>query len=283
MEGFIFVDKPVGYTSHDVVAIVRKKLSMKKVGHSGTLDPFATGLLIIAVGRYTKIIPLMDAMPKRYSAVGVFGEERDTEDIEGKVIKTANLPSESYEEFESLLKNNFSGTIEQIPPAYSALKVNGKRAYDLARKGEEVVLPVRKINIHEISLLNYDRHSFEIDVSVSRGTYIRSLVRDIGRAVSSAAYTTSLRRTAIGFVSVDDATSIDSISEVDVLPFSDIFPDIPSVIVEDEGIQKKLLNGDIRVLNNLEEPKTVFYDMKGKLLALAEKRGGSGAYLFVGV
>ncbi len=200
MEEIIFVDKPAGITSFGAVARVRRVLSEReghkvKVGHTGTLDPFATGLLILMAGKATKRCPEFMKLDKVYEATLCLGSTSTTGDPEGEITQTS-AELISREQFEQTIQK-FVGEIEQTPPAYSAIKINGQRAYKLARAGKEVEIPVRKIQIYSIDILDFDYPSAKIRCHVSSGTYIRTLAEDIGKDLGCGAYLTALRRTQI--------------------------------------------------------------------------------------
>ena len=222
---FLLIDKPKGITSHDVVDKVREIVGENppkntysggqvKVGHAGTLDPNATGLLIVGVGRdSTKKLSLITKDKKTYEAEVYFGEERDTDDDEGMVIsKAQGVLAPSKEEIDLTL-SNFIGTQEQIPPPYSAIKLKGKKAYELARKGKNVELKPRKITVYSIKALSYSYPTLEIETIVSSGTYIRALARDIGKRLGMGAYLKNLRRTKIGNYDIKNAVALDELSK----------------------------------------------------------------------
>jgi tRNA pseudouridine55 synthase len=212
---FLLIDKPAGITSHDVVDEVRRITGERKVGHGGTLDPMATGLLIVAVGRSStkQLGTLINKTSKTYLAEMFLGEERDTHDIEGVAVeKKNNFPKPKKAPLKKLLEE-FKGEIEQIPPKHSAIKVGGTKAYKLARKGKEVNLPRRKVTIYDLRLVSYKFPILKIKAEVSSGTYIRALARDIGRRIGSGAYLTSLRRTKIGKYSVNEAVTLDKLTK----------------------------------------------------------------------
>ena len=209
---FLLIDKPKGMTSHDVVDEVRKVTGQKKVGHAGTLDPNATGLLIVAVGREsTKKLGGLLKKDKVYEAQLILGETRDTDDVEGKILEKIEVNNPpTTEEVKKVLKS-FIGKQKQAPSIYSAIKVKGKKAYELAREGKKVELEPRDIEIFEIHLLKYEFPTLKINIKVSSGTYIRSLARDVGEKLESGAYLKELRRTQIGFYSVEDAVQLKSL------------------------------------------------------------------------
>lgn len=207
MEEIIFVDKPAGMTSFGAVARVRRILSQReghkvKVGHTGTLDPFATGLLILLAGKATKKAPELTKKDKAYEATIRLGEVSTTGDPEGEITKTgAKMPTS--EEIAEVLKR-FIGKIEQKPPIFSAIKINGQRAYKLARKGQEVEMPSRTVEIYDIEQISYSEPVLQIRTHVSSGTYIRTLAEDIGKALGCGAYCSALRRTQIADYKLDE-------------------------------------------------------------------------------
>ena len=201
MEEIIFVDKPAGMSSFGAVARVRRILSEReghkvKVGHTGTLDPFATGLLILLAGKATKKAPELSKKDKVYEATLRLGAVSTTGDPEGEITINDEAPAFTLDEID-VVARQFVGEIEQTPPAFSAIKINGQRAYRLARAGKEVEMPKRKVQIFSLEVLNYQAPYLKIRTHVSSGTYIRSLAEDLGRALGCGAYTTELRRTKI--------------------------------------------------------------------------------------
>lgn len=217
MNKILLIDKDPGWTSHDVVAKVRSYYSQKKeakvkAGHAGTLDPFASGLLVILLGKETKNQDKYMKLDKEYEADLKLGFTSETGDPEGEIKKTGDSKKIPKEEIEKIL-TQFTGEIAQTPPKHSAIKIGGKRAYDLARKGLDFELPERRVNIYEIKIMKYSYPNLSILVKCSSGTYIRSLAIDIGQELGCGAYLTSLRRTKVGKYSVDDAESIDNISK----------------------------------------------------------------------
>ena len=210
VQGLLLIDKPAGMTSHDVVQRVRRVYGERSIGHLGTLDPFATGLLILLLGRATRLATFIDAEPKIYEALISFGEETDTDDETGTVIRTADPPTEDA------VKNAIAcltGKISQVPPAYSAKSVDGTRAYDAARRGEPLQLPAVDVTVHSWELGSYSNGKLSAVITCSGGTYIRALARDLGRLTSSAAHLASLRRTRAGNFDVAHAATLDSLSK----------------------------------------------------------------------
>ena len=214
MDGVLVVAKPVGPTSHDVVGLIRRLSGTKRVGHGGTLDPFASGVLPVFLGRATRLVEYHLGDRKRYRATVCFGASSTTDDLEG-ALTPAEGPAPSRSAVDDALAA-FRGEIEQRPPAYSAIKVAGRRAYAMARAGQTVELAPRRVTIDTIDVVGWDEATpgepvAIVDVECSAGTYIRSLVRDLGGAVGSAAYLGALTRTASGAFSLEDAVSLDSV------------------------------------------------------------------------
>ena len=209
-----YLDKPLGWTSFDVVKRIRGKLHHRlgikklKVGHAGTLDPLATGVLIVCTGKMTKQIDELQAHVKEYVAEITLGATTPSFDLETPIDATYSTEHITREQVEQVLQQQFVGSIKQVPPSYSACKVDGHRAYKMARKGKEVELKAKELVIDEIELLNYSMPRIEIRVVCSKGTYIRALARDIGHALGSGAHLTALRRTRVGGVRVDDCLQV---------------------------------------------------------------------------
>ena len=248
MHGWIILDKPVGIGSTPCVSRVKRALrdaglKKPKVGHGGTLDPLASGVLPIAIGEATKLAGRMLDATKTYDFTISFGAETDTLDAEGEVIATSDHRPDENDILDTLA--GFTGTIEQMPPAYSALKVDGKRAYDLARAGEAVDLQSRTVTIFELRLLTASRDSATFSATVSKGTYIRSLARDIALAVGSRGHVTMLRRTRAGPFGLEQAISLDKLDEIAkarslnevVLPLVAGLDDIPALLVTPDEAQ----------------------------------------------
>ena len=212
---FLLIDKPKGMTSHDVIDGVRRITGERRVGHAGTLDPNATGLLIVGVGREAtrKLGKIAKDTKKTYIAEIFLGETRDTDDVEGKTVKSTSLSLRlNQREIKQILKK-FAGEQEQVPPAYSAIKIKGKKAYELAREGKSLSLSSRKVVIYSIKLLKYKYPVLKIETEVSSGTYIRALARDIGEKLGCGAYLKNLRRTGIGNYKIENAVVLEKISK----------------------------------------------------------------------
>lgn len=213
------VDKPTGMSSHDVVNAVRHSVGERRVGHAGTLDPAATGVLVVGIGQGTRLMGLLTDNTKSYVASVRFGEETSTDDAEGEVVRTTEVPAElEQQERAQRVLASFVGEQMQVPPAYSAISVNGKRAYARARAGEEVTLEARPVSVFSADLLSIEREDngalvWNAAFSVSKGTYIRSLARDLGRAADSAAHLCRLCRTASGLVTLRDCVRLEDLQE----------------------------------------------------------------------
>lgn len=220
MEGILLVDKPAGWTSHDVVAKIRSIIKSEtgqkiKVGHTGTLDPFATGLLVLVLGSHTKRAAEFSKLDKTYEAELTLGKTSTTGDIEGEIsLKSSKKPSE--DEIKAVL-SQFEGQIDQTPHQYSAVKVGGQRAYKAAREGKTVEIKPRKVTIHSISEVKYDYPKLSFTTSVSSGTYIRSLAEDIGAKLGTGAYLSALRRTSVSDFDVKDAYTLQNLANYAII------------------------------------------------------------------
>lgn len=249
MDGIILVNKEKDFTSHDVVSIV-KKITESKVGHTGTLDPNATGVLPLLIGNATKISKYLINHDKEYEAVIQLGKKTTTADIEGEVIEEKEVPEKIYIECENILKS-FIGKQKQTPPAYSAIKVNGKKLYSYAREGIKIEIEPRNIEIYNIELMNINKEEKQISfrVSCSKGTYIRSLCEDIADKLGTVGYMKDLKRTKVGDFEIKEAITIDELKEKfekndfsDVITIENIFKDMPKIELNENNI-KQYLNG----------------------------------------
>ena len=259
------MDKKEGITSFSSLSSVKREAKGSKVGHAGTLDKFASGLMIVLIGQATRLNPVFSSMGKSYIAEITFGMETDTLDPEGTVIRTAPVPAE--EEIRRVLPS-FCGRQKQVPPMYSAIHVDGRRAYREARSGREVEMPEREISIESIELLSFDGTRAVISASVSKGTYIRALARDIGERAGSAAYVSALRRTSIGPYTLSDI----GLSTKELLDRTGLF----STAVLDASRRKQIENGmlDSRWILSDEDPERPFaYLYLDGLFAFGERKG----------
>jgi len=277
MFGLLNINKPVGPTSHDIVAGVRKLVGRRKhkVGHAGTLDPFADGVLIVCVGQATRLADYIQQQTKQYRAGVTLGASSDTHDIQGEITLNPGAAAVSEADLREAIKA-FVGRIDQIPPAHSAIHVNGRRAYDLARAGRDVDLPAREVNICDITLVDFAWPEFTIDITCGAGTYIRSLARDIGRKLGVGAYCGSLTRTAIGKFSIDSA-----VAPADVDPAADLIDPIEAldsmtrVAVEPEEANRLAMGKTAAPVRapDAPTPEIAVTDRTGGLLALAKLTG----------
>ncbi len=213
MDGFWLIDKEKDWTSFDVCARMRKILNIKKVGHTGTLDPFATGLLVVATGKCTKLIPFLEKDKKTYVTKILLGKTSETLDPESEIVDCEYDQEPDRKEVEKIIKEKFLGKISQIPPQFSAIKIKGKKACDIARKGEKVELEPRKTEVFRMKILSYDFPELELELEVSAGFYVRSLARDLGKALAGGGLCEELRRIKVGDLDIRDAENIDNISE----------------------------------------------------------------------
>ena len=279
MTGILLIDKPQGWTSSDVVAKLRGILHERRIGHSGTLDPLATGLLVVFVGRATRAVEFAEAHDKRYLAGLRLGCVTDTQDITGTQIGGEPRPVTDAE-LEAALAA-FRGEIEQIPPMYSAIKVGGKKLYEIARRGGEVERRPRRIMIHALRLAGREGEDYLLDVSCSKGTYVRTLCHDIGLRLGCGGCMSSLRRVQAGDFSVEQAYTLQQVQEAAdrgeaeslLLPVDRLFAQYPALTLSPSE-EKKLRNGStLTAGTELAGPCRV-YAASGGFLALCEARDG---------
>lgn len=269
--GLALVDKPAGITSHDVVAVVRRATGARRAGHAGTLDPFATGLLVVLLGRATRLIPYVDGEPKVYDATIRFGEETDTDDSTGLVTRRAEIPSDAAIAggIERL-----TGEIEQLPPAYSAKSVNGVRAYAAARRGAPIELAPVRVVVDEWRSLDRDGADLRARIVCGGGTYVRALARDLGRFTASAAHLVALRRVASGNFSIDAANSLDDFANGTAVtrPAREAVSQLPIRVVA-ESDRARVAHGNPVGVESAEAV-VALVDGADSLLAIAEYRDG---------
>lgn len=247
--GLVLIDKPTSWTSHDVVAKVRKALGTKKVGHAGTLDPLATGLLVLGIESGTKLLTFLVGADKTYEATIRLGQQTVSDDSESEVVKSAGLDEIAQISEEDIAREiaNLTGTIMQTPSSVSAIKVAGKRAYDLVRAGEKVELKAREVKIHRFELLSVSRTNgyLEVKVSVecSSGTYIRALARDLGASLGIGGHITALRRTKVGHFDVKEANSIEELEALRLTKLSEAAKQLFPVIELADSEVTDLIHG----------------------------------------
>lgn len=260
MNGVVIVDKPKGMTSRDVVNIVSKKYSTKKVGHTGTLDPIATGVLVLCIGKATKLVSRLTSLEKEYIATVILGEETDTLDITGNVIDD-KICIKTQKEIEEVLKS-FIGSYNQEVPKYSAVKINGKKLYEYAREDKNVILPKRIVHIKSIELLGdvtykNNKTIFSFKCVVSKGTYIRSLIRDIAQRLNTVGIMSDLRRVKQGSFDIKNSVKLENLSNDDIISIRNIL-NVKKVKLTSD-IRKKILNG-APVDNIYNEDEVLFVD-----------------------
>ncbi len=246
--GILAIDKPAGITSHDVVSRMRRLTGEGRIGHAGTLDPAATGLLIVCLGPATRLADLIMAKTKSYEARIVFGAQTDTDDAEGQVVKQAAIPANLTDtDFAQRILSEFLGEQLQMPPQFSAIKKGGVKAYQVARKGGTFELEPRRINISKIELLQVGQNFWDVFAEVSKGTYIRSLARDIGERAGSLAHLGSLRRTSCGSLDVSAAHKLEDLEMKSINEIKELFIDVINDLGVDESkIPKALIERIVR-------------------------------------
>ncbi len=267
-DGLLLVDKPAGMTSHDVVLAARRAFGESRIGHAGTLDPFATGLLVLLLGRATRLLPHLDGTPKVYEATIRLGAETETDDLHGAVVRVAEPPGDAA--IADAIAQ-LTGSLEQIPPTYSAKRIGGRRAYDAARAGVALELAPARVEVFAGRDVERDGDVLRATIECGGGTYVRAIARDLGRLTGSAAHLTGLRRTRSGPFSVADAVTVDDLRQgrATLRPALDALPTIPHVEL-DETDAERVLRG-IAVQRTRHEPRAALVDARnGQLLAFAE-------------
>lgn len=269
-DGVLLVDKPAGLTSHDVVALARRSSGVRRIGHTGTLDPFATGLLVLLVGQATRLARFVEDEPKVYEATIEFGRETDTDDMTGTVVREADLPT--VIEIDGGIRA-LTGVIEQIPPAFSAKKVGGQRAYAAARSGTPLELRPVSITVHGWEIRGRSPERLHATITCSGGTYVRALARDLGRGAGSAAHLSALRRVRSGVFDVRDAHTFEELrtSSVSVAAMRSAIPGIPSQALEEPEVQRVRHGQSIRARS--AGAMIALVDSAGDLVAIAERDG----------
>ena len=275
MNGIVIIDKPAGWTSQDVVSKLRGVLRTKRIGHGGTLDPMATGVLPVFVGRATRGVEFFEHAEKIYEAVLRLGITTDTEDTSGTVLEEKEVPLTEADVLAVLPR--FRGEIMQIPPMYSALKVNGKKLYELARAGKEVERQPRPITIHELELLEFTGNTARLRVHCSKGTYIRTLCKDIGEALGCGGCMAALRRVQAGEYTIDEAVPLETLLESEtpeqyLRPLDSMFRNYPAVTLTEKQ-EKRCRNGNSFTLG-INEGTYRVYNQAGEFLALSKVESG---------
>ena len=278
MIGFINLNKPPGQSSRDAVNVVQRLVRPAKIGHCGTLDPLATGVLVVCVGPATRLTNLVQEASKTYVGDFRLGVSSETEDIEGQLEPLIDAPVITADQIEAVLPE-FTGEIAQMPPKFSALKVNGKRAYDLARQGKEVELKPRQIKVYSLRLTAFDYPHFQLEIECGTGTYVRSLGRDIGARVGSAAIMTALVRTAIGGFSIDVAVSSNDLDADNIgqylLPVDNCLQGVERVVLGDDQALGLVDAKPVCLPDHAGSERVVAVDGQGRVLAVLLRREDS--------
>ncbi|NCP15977.1 tRNA pseudouridine(55) synthase TruB [bacterium] len=282
ISGILVVDKPVGLTSHDVVQIIRSGTGIRRAGHTGTLDPRASGVLVILVGPAVRLSEFVSASDKRYQAVLRLGSTTDTYDAEGRFTRQSSAPVNiSEEKFEEALKQ-FIGEIEQTPPPFSAVKVHGRKAYEMARQGEEVDLAPRKIQVYHLEVLEWAPPEVVIDVHCSSGTYVRSLANDMGNVLGCGAYLIGLRRTKNGRFSLRDAVPLRKLQDAFLagnwyqylIPAAEALADWPGVELNPDEVEEVKHGHRVKAAPDTKPGLVRGISMAGELIAIMELAQG---------
>ena len=268
----LLVDKPAGITSHDVVSAARRACRTRRIGHAGTLDPFATGLLVLLVNHATRLLPHLDGEPKVYDATVVFGTETETDDLTGATSRTADLP---VVDAVSAAIERLTGSFDQLPPAYSAKQVGGQRAYDAARRGTPLELAPVEVTVYGWAIRDLTRARLDVTITCAGGTYVRALARDLGRAAGSAAHLGALRRTRSGPFDVADAVSFDALrsGEPALKPAIDAVPHLSVRRLSAQDVADVRLGRTVAALDGDAVAKSALTDETGALIAIAERTG----------
>jgi len=265
MDGIILINKPKNITSRDVVNKVGMILKTKKIGHTGTLDPIATGVLALCIGKCTKLVDLITSYEKEYIATVLVGTETDTLDVTGNILNRVDVNLEKDKLIQAL--ESFRGKYKQEVPIYSAVKINGKKLYEYARNNEVINLPKREVEIKNIELLEIKNNEFTVKVKVSKGTYIRSLINDIGSYLDIPMCMKELHRTIQGNFKIEDCYTIEDIENgnYNILNINDVL-DYPIIKIEDETLEYKIKNG--AVISNDFNNDTVMFELDNKIIAI---------------
>lgn len=265
MDGIILINKPKNVTSRDVVNQVGKILKNKKIGHTGTLDPIATGVLVLCVGKYTKLVDLITSYEKEYISTVLVGTETDTLDVTGNILNKVDVKLEEDKLIQAL--KSFKGDYIQEVPIYSAVKINGKKLYEYARNNESIDLPKREVEIKNIELLDIDNNEFTFKVKVSKGTYIRSLINDIGKYLEIPMCMKELHRTMQGNFKINDCYTIEDIENgnYNILDIKDVL-DYKVIKINDKTLEFKIKNGAL--IDNNFNYDTVMFELDDKIIAI---------------
>lgn len=270
VDGILLIDKEVNYSSFQAINKAKRLIKADKVGHSGTLDPFATGLLVVTVNKATKVNQFIETQDKEYIATLKLGVKTSTLDLEGEVLATKEVPSLNEELIINAL-NKFKGKIKQIPPMFSALKVNGQKLYDLARQGIEIERKEREVEIFNIELISFNEDEIKFKVHCSKGTYIRTLGESISEELNTYGHLIQLRRTRVGNFKVEDAYKLDELDNFKLFPIKDALTHYPKIQLNDDEITK-IKNG-LKFKFNTNEDEVLIIDKNEEPIAIYEKDG----------
>ena len=294
MDGILVVDKPAGPTSFDVVHRVRASLKVSKVGHTGTLDPMATGVLPICLGAATRLAGYLTEGDKEYLATVALGASTDTQDATGTVLQARDVPALTRAQLDEAIAR-FRGPQQQIPPMYSAVKIDGKRLYEHARAGREVEREARSITVHALELLDFGERELKLRVACSKGTYVRTLAHDLGEALGCGAHLSALRRTKSGPFGLENAAQLKELVDLGparreearrwLVPLAEAFAEFPAITLDAATLAKKVAHGqplDVpRSLEVVEGAKVRVLGPDGTMVAFAERHGPQLRYLRV--
>jgi tRNA pseudouridine55 synthase len=285
MDGILNINKPSGMTSHDVVQKVRRIIKEKRVGHTGTLDPLATGVLVLCVGKATRVARYLEAGEKEYQAAMRLGVITDTLDAEGRVLETRAYTPPAWEDIERTMRG-FTGVIRQRPPVFSAVKVSGIPSYKLARQGRGKPLEPRSVTIHRLELTSYEEPIVRFTVRCSKGVYVRTLCADMGEALGTGAHLAGLMRTRSGRFSIERSVSLEQLADIAssggarqaMIPIDEALSDYPAVLIGDEEASKVMHGNQVSCPSSLAKSSidvARVHDPAGRLLALARVAAGT--------
>ncbi|MFN3705122.1 MAG: tRNA pseudouridine(55) synthase TruB [Thermoflexales bacterium] len=284
LSGLLVIDKPAGLSSHDVVAAARKLFHQQRIGHGGTLDPLATGVLVLCLGQATRLSEYVMGEQKAYLAVARLGVRTITDDMEGSILQTRPVPPVDQATLRAL-EHRFTGELQQVPPQFSAIKREGQRAYTLARRGEAIELEPRRVFIHALQLTLLDAERVQMEVLCSAGTYIRALARDIGEALGCGAHVESLRRTRSGAFTLDQALSLDRLRDMDdaaraasLLPMDRAVAHWPAVQISAAQAHKLRQGQRVTIPSPMTEGRYRVYDERERFCAIGRI---VGAYILI--
>jgi tRNA pseudouridine55 synthase len=267
--GILLVDKPPAITSHDVIDRVRRRFGTRRVGHAGTLDPLATGLLLVAVGPATRFLQYLPLEPKEYVATIRFGQSSDTYDGEGELSQERPVPADLAQAAGEAIPQ-FLGLIDQLPPLFSAIKVKGKPLYRYAREGKEIERETRRVHIGAFEVESVEGSEIVARIVCSGGTYIRSLAHDLGQVLGCGAYLSALQRTGVGRFRLDQARPLDDIDPSQLIPLSEALPPMPILQVDDASVRAIREGRPVDQLEPIQSPHVALQDPEGRVFSIAK-------------